>query len=329
MIHCNVWRAPGAALILTLVLLPGRSDAIEPGCPGSSNPDPAILHCDDFDGGLPVSQTWNAYNSAGDSFVPAAGVGVGDSSAMRTRFEAGQVSSGAFSIGLGRLPDYYLGAGENWKHVVSPETRFREIYWREYVRFEAGWRGIAFKHSRVRVLDDPEPDDPGPHRSAFQGHFWPDTNPRNAFSDGVLFFNNTSGVDENGNVTDRGNNTETSVWLPRTPGRTIIFKDRPEGSEWLCIEAHIRLNDPGQANGIEEFWLDGELEARRTDQNHVGTYTRYGLNQLAFDNYWNGGSPQRNILYRDNMVVSTKRIGCQPEAPEPPPARPNPPILLP
>ncbi len=91
------------------------------------------------------------------------------------------------------------------------------------------------------------------------------------------------------------------------------------------------MNDPGIANGIEEFWLDGKLEARRADQNHIGSYTDYGLNQLVFDNYWNRGSPQLNELYRDNMVVSTQRIGCLDEAPpDPPPAsRPAAPVLLP
>jgi hypothetical protein len=261
---------------------------------------------------VPISEKWNAYNDADGNYVPVAGVGVNGSTAMRMVFNPGQVGGGTFSIGLGQLPGFYLpgGGGENWQHVVSPATKFREVYWREYVRLGAGWSGTTFKHSRVRVLAPPEPDDPSPHRSAFQGHFWPDTNTANSFSDGVLFFNNTNGVDEDGNVIDRGNNTNTSVWLPRTAGQTVIFKNYPAGSDWLCVEAHIRLNDPGQANGIEEFWINDQLEARRTDQNHVGTYTDYGLNQVAFDNYWNGGPPQQNVIYRDNMVVSTQPIGC-------------------
>ena len=39
----------------------------------------------------------------------------------------------------------------------------------------------------------------------------------------------------------------------------MIYKDYPQGSEWMCIEGHIKLNDPGQSNGIEEFWLDDAL----------------------------------------------------------------------
>lgn len=297
---------------------PSGQVGVEVGCPGSASPDPAVLHCDAFDDGIPISAKWNAYNDADGNYLPVGGVGVDGSTAMRAIFQPGQVTGGFFSIGLGQLPAYYPGAGENWQHVVSPESKFRDIYWREYVRLGAGWSGIPFKHSRVRVLVPPGPDDLSPHPTAFQGHFWPDTNTKNAFSDGILFFNNTRGVDANGELTDLGNNTNTSVWLPRTAGQTVIFKDYPQGSDWLCIEAHIKLNDPGLSNGIEEYWIDDQLEARRTDQNQVGTYTDFGLNQVVFDNYWNGGSPQQNTIYRDNMVVSTRRIGCTIDTEAPP-----------
>jgi hypothetical protein len=123
-------------------------------------------------------------------------------------------------------------------------------------------------------------------------------------------FDNARGVDANGNVIDRGNNSNTSYWLPKTRGSTAIFQDYTQGSAWICIEAHVKLNEPGMQNGIEEFWVDNLLDARRIDQNHIGIYTQYGINQVVFDNYWNGGSPQTNILYRDNIVISTKRIGC-------------------
>lgn len=319
-----------AAVILSVTLASTQAHAVEPGCPGSSNPNPSILHCDDFDDGRAMSEKWNTYTSKEGGLVPIAGTGVDGSTAMRARHNAGQVSIGAFSIGLGRLPSYYLpgGGGENWKHVVSPQSRFRELYWREYIRFEAGWSGVRWKHSRVRILTPPEPTDPSGHRAAFQSHLWPDTRPTNSHPDGVMVIKSQRGVDENGVVFDRGNNSGTSIWLSKKHGRTVIYKDYPQGSGWLCIEAHIKLNDPGLANGIEEFWLDGQLEARLENQNHVENFTEYGLNQLVFDNYWNGGSPQVNVLYRDNMVVSTQRIGCRDSQP-PANNRPNPPVLLP
>ncbi len=290
-----------------------------------------MLFCDAFDDGVPIQEKWNGYNSGGGAFIPVPDVGVGGSSAMRMRYELGLVSGGRFSIALGKLPPFYRGEGENWKHIISPDTIFRELYWREYIRLEAGWQGIPRKQSRARVLIQPAPSDAAPHRTAFQAHLWPDVNPSNAHADGVLFFNNTRGIDEEGNITDIGNNTDTSVWLPRTHSSTVIFKAHPEQGEWICVEGHIKLNDPGTSNGVEEIWIDGRLEGQRADQNHVGTYTEYGLNQVVFDNYWNRGAPGENVLYRDNIVVSTERIGCLARRPSnsPAAARPVSPTLLP
>ena len=70
------------------------------------------------------------------------------------------------------------------------------------------------------------------------------------------------------------------------------------------------------ANGIHEFWIDGQLEARRTGLNFVKCWDNYGINALYFENYWNddghgtGGSAQEQERYFDNIVVSTEPIGC-------------------
>lgn len=275
------------------------------GCPGTSVPNPAVLFCDAFDDGVPVADKWAEYHTGGGNFSPVAGEGVDGSTAMRVQYNAGEVELGWLSIGIGDLPAAY-----SWFSTRVGQGNVRELYWREYIRLDDGWDGIPFKQSRIRVLAEPNSsEDIGPWRSAFQAHFWPlhFSGPQD---DGVLMFDNTRGVDGAGNVIDRGNNSGTSVWLPRTVGSTLIYGDKPNGSDWMCIEAHIKLNDPGQSNGIEEFWLDGELQARRTDQNQIGTYTDFGINHIAFDNYWNGGSPQDNTLYRDNIVISTERIGC-------------------
>ena len=83
-------------------------------------------------------------------------------------------------------------------------------------------------------------------------------------------------------------------WLGKTQGNTPIFNSDHAG-EWICIEVHVKLNDPGQANGVHEIWVNGQLEASRSDLNFVGSYTDYGINYLAFENYWNGGSGKRTV----------------------------------
>ena len=57
----------------------------------------------------------------------------------------------------------------------------------------------------------------------------------------------------------------------------------------------MRLNDPGQSNGVHEFWIDGPPETRRESLDFVGTYA---------------GSPEEQERYFDNIVVSTHAIGC-------------------
>ncbi|MDA0336189.1 MAG: hypothetical protein O2782_13575, partial [bacterium] len=99
-------------------------------------------------------------------------------------------------------------------------------------------------------------------------------------------------------------------WLGFGSGTTPIFSTEDAGT-WRCVEAHVRLNDAGQANGVQEFWIDGHLEARREALDFVGDYTDYAINAVFFENYWNAGSPVDQERYFDNIVVATAPIGCR------------------
>ena len=94
-------------------------------------------------------------------------------------------------------------------------------------------------------------------------------------------------------------------------GITSIF-DSLHDDTWYCIEAHVRLNDPGQSNGVQEFWIDGQLEARQDGLDFVRSYTDYAINAIFFENYWDSGSMRTQERYFDNIVVSTEPIGPQP-----------------
>ena len=47
----------------------------------------------------------------------------------------------------------------------------------------------------------------------------------------------------------------------------------------------------------------------------LGSYNAYGINSILFENYWNTGSPQDQKRWFDNIVVSTKRVGCAESVP--------------
>ncbi|GAG32612.1 unnamed protein product, partial [marine sediment metagenome] len=115
---------------------------------------------------------------------------------------------------------------------------------------------------------------------------------------------------ENGVVVTTGYNDFPNLhWLGNQRGLTQIFRTENTGV-WRCVEAYVKLNDPGQSNGIQRFWIDGQPEAKRTGLNFVDTYTDYAINAVFFENYWNSGSPVTQERYFDNIVVSTEPIGC-------------------
>lgn len=89
----------------------------------------------------------------------------------------------------------------------------------------------------------------------------------------------------------------------------IIQQDR-----WYCIEGHVRMNAPGQADGRVDAWVDGTpalqwpgIEFRRVGEEDVGV-------RHLWANIYFGGSvvnPTDLTASVDEMAFShTRRIGC-------------------
>jgi hypothetical protein len=134
-------------------------------------------------------------------------------------------------------------------------------------------------------------------------HLWSDGQAR-------LLLDPVRCVDSSDNPKCIGYNDFSNMdWLGNLSGVTPIF-DTAYSGIWYCVEARLKLNDPGLANGISEFWIDGNPEARRDGLDFVRSYTDYGINAVFFENYWNDGSPVEQERYFDNIVVSTEPIGC-------------------
>jgi len=269
----------------------------EVGGPGNECKDWQILHpewifCDDFEDSTPLKRQgrYFEYDNDGGDFVVADGVGLNGSRGMRARFQPGEVSAGALHLAFGRVPDAYFNQG------IRPGEDFRDIYYRFYMRNQAGWTGSPAKLSRATVFAGSN------WSQAMIAHLWSSGN--------YLLIDPASGVDSNGNVvTTKYNDFDNLRWLGNKRGVTPICAPQ-NADKWFCLEAHVRLNDPGRSNGLQEFWINGNLEARRTDLNFVGTYADYGINAIFLENYWNAGSPKLQERYFDSFVVSTRRIGC-------------------
>lgn len=263
-------------------------------CTGWQTAHPDWIFCDDFESTTPLVAQGRYFEHDDDDgeFVPVAGAGLGGSRGMRARWQVGEVGAGSLKLGFGRNPQGYMNKG-----IRSGED-FREIYYRMYLRNQPGWTGSPAKLSRATVFTSSSD-----WSQAMIAHLWSDSQEH-------LLIDPASCVDGSGNVLCQGYNDFAHLqWLGNQSGTTAIFATAQSGI-WFCVEAHVRLNDPGQQNGVQEFWIDGQLEARRDSLDFVSTYQAYGLNAVFFENYWNNGSPVEQERAFDNIVVSTQRIGC-------------------
>src|SRR3989449_2287960 len=187
-----------------------------------------------------------------------------------------------------------------WNKADAGTANYREMYWRMYLRTQPGWLGGSFyKLMRATVFATAN------WAQAAIAHVWGDPAATN-----TLQLDPARGTDAAGNVlTTSYNDGAHFTWLGTAYGRTPLF-DASHVGQWYCIEAHVKLNDAGQSNGVFEYWINGALETQKTGLNWLGAFSAYGINTVMFENYNNYGSPVAQDRYIDNIVVSTQRVGC-------------------
>lgn len=274
-------------------------------CDNWKTKHPDWIFCDDFEssGAMVATGRYFEYDDNKGDFKPMASVGRQGSRGMRTLWQAGEVEAGNLKLAFGRNPSTYMVKGNR------DQEDFREVYYRMYVRSQEGWVGDPYKLSRATVIAKSD------WSQAMIAHIWGDQAER-------LKVDPAKCVDASGKVTCSGYNDFGHLqWIGSKSGTTKPFTGENAG-KWMCVEAHVRLNDPGQANGVQEFWIDDKLEARREGLDFVGSYKEYALNGVFLENHWNSGSPKVQERYFDNFVVSTKRISCADGGSSPTPVLP-------
>lgn len=258
-------------------------------------PQTGWIWCDDFE--RDRRSAYFEYDSAGGRFRRTADVGFRGGWAMRANWSAGTVAAGALHLALGRTPQPYI------RPVDSSTTTHRELFWRLYLRTEPGWvGGGGYKLSRVQILATPQ------WAQAMIAPVWSGAGAARQH----LMIDPFSGTDVSGTLrtTSYGDGANLRP-LGAVQSQTALFAPGEVG-KWLCVEARVRLNDPGRTNGVFDLWVNGRQEATRSGLNWIGSYPHYGLNAVFVENYWNGGSPQAQARVIDQFIVSTARIGCLP-----------------
>ncbi len=275
-----------------------------------ASPRAGWIFCDDFESDRLAR--YFEYDSAGGSFVRRPGVGVNGSTAMLVRFAAGQVAAGSLHLALGKVP-----AGAGLATVDGTTNTYRDLYYRVYVRNDATWTGgggdklmraqSIVASNWAQAMDLPVWTDPVPNEN-------------------YLEVDPESGTDAAGNVVTTKYNDFANLRYLGLARSTLPMFDASHVGQWYCVEAHAKLNDAGQSNGVAELYINGALAAQHANMNWVGNFSAYGINAVFVENYWNAGSPKAQQRYIDRLVVSTQPIGCN-AAPAPPPAPPPAPTL--
>ncbi|QNK60130.1 cadherin-like beta sandwich domain-containing protein [Paenibacillus sp. PAMC21692] len=271
-----------------------------------SNMQSDWLFCDDYE----INRMNQYFEWTKQSqFYRTTEVGLDGSSGMKAEFrqsDGAQHDTGAIKVAFGRTPSSYF------KSVAAQNEDLREVYFRFYIKHEEGWTGGGGdKLARLSSMQTSN------WAQAISAHVWSGYSANKNF----LLAEPARGTDVAGNLKSTGwNDQQNMTWLGSQSSQTPIFDEQYVGS-WYAVETRVKLNDPGQSNGIFQIWIDDELQMSFTDLNWIGSYQigpgkGYGLNWLALENYWNIGSPQDQERYFDNFVVSRSKIGLASEATE-------------
>ena len=83
-----------------------------------------------------------------------------------------------------------------------------------------------------------------------------------------------------------------------------------ERNRWYCIEQHVRLNTPGEPDGVLEVWIDGRRAFEKRDIRYRTT-PALKIDRVWMNVYHGGTTPAHADLhlYLDNVVVARRYIG--------------------
>ncbi len=272
------------------------ADSSEATCTDWQSRHPEWIWCDDFE--IDRLNSYFEYDIRHGRFVREAGSGVGSSTGMRAEYLPGDAHGGSLHLAFGKTPSAYM------KPVDAGTATYRDIYWRFDLRLQPGWTGGgADKLTRATILSSDR------FAQAAIGHLWSGALPDSAPD--RLYLDPASGTDDFGTLRTTTYNDFTRLrWLGAAGGHTPLFNQANIG-KWFCIEVHMKLNSRHAADGVLEYWIDGQLEAQREGLNWIGDYHDYGINAVYLEQYWTSVPfNQAQQRYWDNFVVSTARIGC-------------------
>lgn len=169
-----------------------------------------------------------------------------------------------------------------WIVKYKPEGFPDHVFYRYYHKFGPGYTRYPPKMSRIGYRDH------STWNAIFRVHTW--------LTESGVLTTDTQSV----NSTQGG----SAGWLPLLKS-DYSFASHP--NEWVAVEVEVKLNTPGQRDGLFRTWINDELVMERLNVDLRGA-TLDKINEVMLDTYWNGGSTGNLSRSYDNFVISTKRI---------------------
>ena len=258
--------------------------------PGNGCPDelPAEwILCEDFER---FAGWGNFWTNGGAMAVEQGPASSGDHS-LRISHIVGQFGSG--------MADLRFGAGPGGGVVHHPEETYREVWVRFFLRTHEDWHANAGISEGIEVLSVV-----GGNRSIAVDAtvYSPSTAEAQLIAWSCVHDSEMRCSSGNGDW----NNPDLRA-LSAALGPSPLFGNEQAG-QWQCHEMHVKLDDPGQANGEVDFWADGNTEVELDGLEFVGSWDGAGLNTVRFASFW---QTQVGLDHHvDDVIVSTAPIGC-------------------
>jgi hypothetical protein len=164
----------------------------------------------------------------------------------------------------------------DWYSLPSPKTKVEEVYLRFYSRFSSGYQ-------------------------------WPNTGQK------VVIFNLMNGVDGdrryqvyisiNSDGTYRVDHSYIDTWQFFGLSQNVGSAVRARFDQWDKLKLYVRLNSPGQSNGIVRLWVNDVLKLEYTNRN-IRQSTSYGLSKLILSAWSTDESPVNGVQWWDHWTMS-------------------------
>jgi len=260
------------------------------GCP--ANLPRSWLFCEDFEEVVELRDVFFEYQDGDGSFVLDDQESASGLRSMRATYAEGVEGAGWLSVSVGENPS---------TRDLRPEYReteqFDDLHFRFRVRMEPGWPDVGPGHlSRVLSVANDS------YGQAVVATLASDDDDTTLLGEGI------SCVGAGSWCSGLGDDGARTVGLLQ--GTTPLFSADLAG-RWHCIEGHVRLNSPGESDGMFEYALDGQAERSQSNMDWRGDWQEYGLNLVIIENFWVGGAPRSLSRWIDDFVIATEPIGCE------------------